>query len=116
MKTNSNLLATFSTFRRRLLLAMLASGLFASSTNASEIVMHVNAYGRQWALVVLGSNTGGRVVWNSARGEYITDRAARGEAIVVDFKATHPDERASDCGGYSSCYSRGFGDVSLPFQ
>ena len=112
MKTNSNPLTKLV---RAATLAVSALALLTTSSHASRIEMTVKAYGRQWALIVPGSNTGGRVVWNAARGRYITDRGARNEPLSVCFFASQPGEVAGSWGMYSSCNENDGVYPPLPF-
>src|SRR5215470_11111235 len=114
MKTNASL--CIKKLWPGILLGAVSLVLLNTTSHAAEVFMYVKAYDTQWALIVPGSNTGGRVIWSPTYHDYITDRGNRGEAISVYYVADYTNERTIDCGGYSSCYSRNFGPVALPFE
>lgn len=70
------------TVTRPLVLGVLAAAALGSTLQAATIELCVYARG-QLALIVPGSNLGGRVVYSPQYGRYITDRAARGECVVA---------------------------------
>lgn len=77
----------FSKTMRRMVcattLGLLLSGAFTQAAKAVDVYLWVLANGNQWALVVPGSNTGGRVEYRAAYGTKITDRVSRGEVVEV---------------------------------
>lgn len=76
-----------------LALATLGLAILAPSSHAAKIELNVTV-GNKYVLVVPGSNTGGRVVWNNQYG-WITDRVMRGEKVDAWFWASNPAERAN---------------------
>lgn len=78
--TNSS--SSLRRLSRRIVVGLLGLVALASTATAANVRMEVYAKGR-WALIVPGSNLGGRVVWSSAHGCYITDRAQRGEYLWI---------------------------------
>lgn len=64
-------------------LGILGSAAFTQSAKAVDVSFWVLANGNQWAWVVPGSNTGGRVVYSHPHRSYITDRVSRGEVVEV---------------------------------
>src|SRR5437899_1389593 len=81
MKTNSNFLAKLS---RGVLLGVIGAALCVASSRACSFELFVYPYnGTTAALVVPGSNLGGRVVWSDRYGDYITDRVVRGERLFA---------------------------------
>lgn len=77
----------------------------ASSADAAEITLEVYARNR-WAVIVPGSNLGGRVVWDSGRGRYITDRADRGEWLFITKSPSTSAERGCPWAYWSDLHSR----------
>jgi hypothetical protein len=110
MKTIPSLLRSL---RRPALLAALALGALASAAQAVEFDRWVFANGR-WALILPGSNTGGRVQWSSTHGCYITDRAARGETVGIYSWATAAGEYSLGSYRTYTCGRTGMGAVALP--
>ena len=108
-----NIVNLLRRFRHSGLLAILALGTFVSSSRAVDYNTWVYARG-QWALLVSGSNTGGRVQYSPAYGCAITDRAARGETVCITPWATYPGEYV--IGSYRSytCGTTQMGTVPLP--
>lgn len=66
----------------RLAIAIAGLALISSLGRAATVELWVTAGGSQ-ALIVPGSNTGGRVIYSAAHRCLITDRAARGEEVVA---------------------------------
>lgn len=61
------------------------------AAEAVDLHLWVLANGTQWARVMPGSNTGGRVVFNPSLGICITDRVSRGELVEVYAFASWPE-------------------------
>jgi hypothetical protein len=68
--------------RKFALLAAIGLAALTQTAQACHIELHVLAWGRD-ARVIPGSNTGGRVVWSSVYGCYITDQVTRGETMYA---------------------------------
>ncbi len=66
--------------RKPIALAVLALALCSTAADAAQWLLWVNVQGKDVRLIP-GSGTGGRVVWSSSLGCWITDRAARGEWV-----------------------------------
>ena len=97
---------------RPAVLAVAGLGLLVSSSSAATMDMWVLAKGTQWALLVPGSNTGGKVIYKPNYGCNITDRAARGEYMEVDFWASTAAERKNPA--ISRCWlSSAAGSIGL---
>lgn len=64
-------------------LGLVLAGGFGQAAKAVDLSLWVLANGTQWALVVPGSNTGGRVVYSPQHCTYITDRVSRGEVAEI---------------------------------
>jgi hypothetical protein len=97
---------------RPVLPALAGLALLTSTASAATMDFWVLAKGTQWALLVPGSNTGGKVIYNAKYGCPITDRAARGEYMEVDFWASTTAERKNPA--ISRCWlSSAAGSVGL---
>src|ERR1039458_1738756 len=88
MNTLKNVIRTLC---RPAILAVVGLLMVAAASQAANMQMWVLTGGR-WALIVPGSNTGGQVIPNSTYG-WTTDRASRGEQMVVFFSPSTPAER-----------------------
>lgn len=69
-------------------LGLVLAGGFGQAAKAVDLNVLVLANGTQWAKVVPGSNTGGRVIFSARHGCNITDRVSRGEVVEVEAWAT----------------------------
>jgi hypothetical protein len=100
--------------RRPIALALAVLALAPQSSKAVDFNVWVLARGQTWALLVPGSGTGGRVVWSSAYGCNITDRAARGEWVCPSYWATAWGEYTTYSQREYTCTTTAMGLVSLP--
>ena len=80
---------------RPVTLALAGLALCAATTQAASIEMWVYAKNTSWAILVPGSNTGGRVVYSREYGCNITDRAQRGETVDAWLAPTTAAERSN---------------------
>lgn len=91
--------------------------------HAANIKMHVRVPGYStagWILILPGSSYGGKVVYNSTYGCYVTDRAARGEQIRLTITPSNSTERCVR-GAWLEIFSNSypytfwtFGAISIP--
>lgn len=113
MKTIGNII---SKFVRPGLLVALGLLLSTAASQAAKMEIWVLTARNQWAQVIPGVGTAGRVVWSPAHYAYITDRVSRGESVYVTYLPTYLGEYGINRGYKTTCGTVGRGASALPLN
>ncbi|MGV3773772.1 MAG: hypothetical protein ACO1QB_12780 [Verrucomicrobiales bacterium] len=103
--------------------ALVAAISGATVAKAANIVIETAVPGyRGYALVIpeLRAKLGGRVMWDSTSGRYITDRVARGEQLKISVTPSNRKETGCRSGAIAGVHAQNgyfnYGAVRIPLN